>query len=92
VTGWRQCVTIDPPQVIQNMLAIKQFATFSALHLMQLALAEGILEHPEYYENLHKLYKNQNQLLREHLKGTRFKILDWQGSPIQILDYSNRSN
>ncbi|AJI72670.1 aminotransferase [Francisella tularensis subsp. novicida GA99-3548] len=92
VTGWRQGVTIAPPQVIQNMLAIKQFATFSAVHPMQLALAEGILEHPEYYENLHKLYKKQNQLLREHLKGTRFKILDWQGSPFQILDYSNISN
>ncbi|MDE4953227.1 aminotransferase class I/II-fold pyridoxal phosphate-dependent enzyme, partial [Francisella tularensis subsp. holarctica] len=39
VTGWRQGVTIAPPQVIQNMLSIKQFATFSAVHLMQLALA-----------------------------------------------------
>ena len=55
---------------------------------MQLALAEVILEHPEYYENLHKLYKKQNQLLRENLKGSRFKIVDWQGSSFQILDYS----
>lgn len=58
---------------------------------MQLALAEGILEYPEYYESLHKLYKKQNQLLRENLKGSR-KILDWQGSPFQILDYSEISN
>ncbi|MDE5005243.1 aminotransferase, partial [Francisella tularensis subsp. holarctica] len=36
--------------------------------------------------------KKQNQLLREHLTGTRFKILDWQGSPFQILDYRNISN
>ncbi|APC91150.1 MULTISPECIES: aminotransferase class I/II-fold pyridoxal phosphate-dependent enzyme [Francisella] len=92
LTGWRQGVTIAPPQVIQNMLAIKQFATFCAVHPMQLALAEGILEHPEYYENLHKLYKKQNQLLRENLKGSRFKILGWQGSPFQILDYSDISN
>nr|WP_227806650.1 hypothetical protein [Francisella persica] len=50
--------------MIENMLAIKQFATFYVIYPMQLALADGILEHPEYYKNLHKLYKKQNQLLR----------------------------
>lgn len=92
VTGWRQGVAIAPAQIIKNILAIKQFATFSATHPMQLALAEGILEYPEYYENLHKLYKKQNQLLRENLRGSRFKILEWQGSPFQVLDYSEISN
>ncbi|AIT10045.1 aminotransferase [Candidatus Francisella endociliophora] len=92
LTGWRQGVAIAPAEIIKNILAIKQFATFSAAHPMQLALAEGILEYPEYYENLHKLYKKQNSLLRENLKGSRFKILDWQGSPFQVLDYSEISD
>ena len=59
---------------------------------MQLALAEGIIEHPEYYQNLHNLYKKQNKLLRENLKGSKFKLLDWQGSPFQMLDYSEISS
>ncbi|MEY8765747.1 MULTISPECIES: aminotransferase class I/II-fold pyridoxal phosphate-dependent enzyme [Francisella] len=92
VTGWRQGVAIAPAEVIKNILAVKQFATFSAVHPLQLALAEGIIEHPEYYEDLNKLYKKQNQLLRENLEGTRFKVLEWHGSPFQMLDYSDISN
>lgn len=92
LTGWRQGVVIAPAEIIKNILAVKQFATFSAAHPMQLALAEGILEHPEYYKNLHKLYKKQNNLLRENLKNSRFKILDWQGSPFQVIDYSEISD
>ncbi|API87238.1 aminotransferase class I/II-fold pyridoxal phosphate-dependent enzyme [Francisella uliginis] len=92
VTGWRQGVMIAPADIIKNVLAIKQFSTFSAVHPLQLSLAEGILEHPEYYENLHKLYKKQNALLRENMKGSRFKVLEWQGSPFQMIDYSEISN
>ena len=88
LTGWRLGVAIAPADIIKNILAIKQFTAFSAVHPMQLALAEGIIEHPEYYKNLHNLYKKQNKLLRENLKGSKFKLLDWKGSPFQMLDYS----
>ncbi|MGQ4002917.1 aminotransferase class I/II-fold pyridoxal phosphate-dependent enzyme [Francisellaceae bacterium CB299] len=92
LTGWRLGVAIAPADIIKNILAIKQFTAFSAVHPMQLALAEGIIEHPEYYQNLHNLYKKQNKLLRENLKGSKFKLLDWQGSPFQMLDYSEISS
>ncbi|QLE79957.1 aminotransferase class I/II-fold pyridoxal phosphate-dependent enzyme [Francisella sp. Scap27] len=92
LTGWRLGVAIAPSKIIKEILSIKQFSTFSAVHPTQLALAEGIVEHPEYYQNLHKLYKKQNQLLSEGLKNSRFKVLEWQGSPFQVLDYSNISN
>ncbi|QIV94213.1 aminotransferase class I/II-fold pyridoxal phosphate-dependent enzyme [Allofrancisella frigidaquae] len=92
LTGWRLGIAIAPSEIIKNILAVKQFSTFSAVHPMQLALAEGILEHPEYYQNLHKLYKKQNSLLRQHLKGSQFKLLEWHGSPFQMLDYTNISN
>ena len=88
LTGWRLGVAIAPAAIIKDILTIKQFSTFSASHPMQLALADGIVQHPEYYQNLHKLYKKQNLLLRKNLKGSRFKLLDWQGSPFQMLDYS----
>ncbi|MED7818522.1 MULTISPECIES: aminotransferase class I/II-fold pyridoxal phosphate-dependent enzyme [unclassified Francisella] len=92
LTGWRQGSMIAPADIIKSVLAIKQFSTFSACTPMQLALAEGIMEHPEFYENLHKIYKKQNNLLRENLKGSRFKLLEWQGSPFQVLDYSQISD
>mgnify|MGYP000159174493 CR=1 FL=1 len=88
LTGWRLGVAIAPADIIKNILAVKQYSTFSACHPMQLALADGIMAHPEYYENLHKLYKKQNTLLRECLKNSNFKLLDWQGSPFQMVDYS----
>ncbi|RUS69670.1 hypothetical protein EGW08_022575, partial [Elysia chlorotica] len=39
LTGWRLGVAIAPAEIIKNLLAVKQFATFSAVHPMQLALA-----------------------------------------------------
>lgn len=92
LTGWRLGVAIAPSNIIKDILAIKQFTTFSAVHPMQLALAEGIIEHPDYHLDLHKTYKKQNALLREGLKNSRFKVLEWQGSPFQVLDYSGISN
>jgi methionine aminotransferase len=92
VTGWRLGVAIAPANIIKAMLAVKQFSTFSAVHPMQLALADGILAHPEYYQNLNLQYKQQNKLLREHLKNSRFKLLDWHGSPFQMLDYTDISS
>ncbi|MED7788476.1 aminotransferase class I/II-fold pyridoxal phosphate-dependent enzyme [Francisella sp. 19X1-34] len=92
LTGWRQGSMIAPENIIKNILAVKQFSTYSACTPMQLALAEGILEHPEFYKNLHKLYKKQNSLLKNKLKGSKFKLIEWQGSPFQVLDYSQVSN
>jgi methionine aminotransferase len=92
LTGWRQGVAIASCEIIKNILAIKQFSTFSAVHPMQLALADGIINHPEFYENLNKLYKKQNQLLRDNLKNSRLKLLDWHGSPFQMLDYTQVSD
>ena len=55
---------------------------------MQLALADGINNHPEYWQALPKLYQDQNNKLRKGLENSRFKLLPWQGSPFQMLDYS----
>lgn len=87
-TGWRVGVIIAPHEIIRHVLAIKQFMSFSASHPVQLALADVIHEYPEYYQNLPKLYQQQNKLLRKYLHNSRFKLLEWHGSSFQILDYS----
>ena len=55
---------------------------------MQLALADGINAHPEYWQDLPKLYQAQHQKLVDGLTHSRFKVLPWSGSPFQILDYT----
>ena len=89
LTGWRLGVAISTPEIIKSILSVKGLVSFSSAHPLQLAIADGILEHPEYYQNLHKLYKKQNNLLRENLKESKFNILNWQGSPFQLLEYNS---
>ncbi|WP_395946761.1 aminotransferase class I/II-fold pyridoxal phosphate-dependent enzyme [Caedibacter taeniospiralis] len=92
LTGWRLGACIAPKQIINIINAVKQFTSFSAPHPMQLALADGINAHPEYWQELPKLYQTQQQKLVDGLSGSRFKLLPWSGSPFQILDYSASSN
>lgn len=88
LTGWRLGACIAPQPIIQMINAIKQFTSFSAPHPMQLALADGINKHPEYWQNLPKLYQTQHEKLVTGLTDSRFKVLPWAGSPFQILDYT----
>ena len=67
VTGWRIGVCIAPEDITKNVLAVKQFATFSPSNPMQLALADVIIQYPEYYLELHKIYKKQNSKLDDGL-------------------------
>lgn len=91
LTGWRMGVLIAATDIITNVSAIRQMTTFCAPTPFQLALADSIMEYPEYYDNLHLQYKQQHELLRAHLSSSRFKLLKWEGSPFQILDYSDIS-
>ncbi len=92
LTGWRMGVCIAPADILPNLLGIKQFTTFSAPTPMQLALADGINNYPEYWQDLPKLYQAQYQTLTKALQNSRFKIAKWEGSPFLLLDYSHISN
>ncbi|WP_119343101.1 aminotransferase class I/II-fold pyridoxal phosphate-dependent enzyme [Facilibium subflavum] len=87
LTGWRLGACIAPKKLLPNLLAVKQFTTFSAPMPMQLALADGINKHPEYWQDLPALYQNQHRKLAKLLEKSRFTLLPWHGSPFQILDY-----
>ncbi|WP_225629964.1 MULTISPECIES: aminotransferase class I/II-fold pyridoxal phosphate-dependent enzyme [Cysteiniphilum] len=92
LTGWRLGVCIAPLAIIQMINAMKQFTSFSAPHPMQLALADCINAHPEYWQDLPKLYQAQHHKLVDGLANSRFKVLPWAGSPFQILDYTGISD
>lgn len=92
LTGWRLGACIAPPKIITAINAVKQFTSFSAVHPMQLALADGIEAHPEYWQDLPKLYQKQHQRVVAGLANSCFKIRPWQGSPFLMLDYSAISN
>ena len=89
ITGWRLGVCIAPEKILPYLLGVKQFTTFSAPTPLQLAVADGINNHPEYYETLPQLYQKSHDVITTVLKNSRFKILPWHGSPFLMLDYSN---
>lgn len=92
ITGWRIGVCIGPEEILLHLNAVRQFLAYSAPTPMQLALAEGIMNHPEYYRNISKLYQKQHHTLISILKNSRFKIFPWAGSPFQLLGYEGITN
>ena len=88
ITGWRLGVCITNKNMISAMSAVKQNTSFSAPHPLQLALADGIVNHPEYCDNLPSLYQKQHKIILDNLTSKTFKIKDWNGSPFLILEYN----
>jgi methionine aminotransferase len=88
LTGWRIGACIAPEKILKPIQAIKQNITFSAPTPMQLAIADGINNHPEYWMDLPKLYQQKHAYIASMIKNSRFKINPWQGSPFIILNYT----
>ncbi len=91
-TGWRVGTCIAPKTILPHLLAVKQFTSFCAPNPIQLAFADGINQHPEYEKDLPKLYQQQRTKFVNTLKDSHFKVLPWQGSPFQMLDYTHLSD
>lgn len=89
-TGWKIGYCIAPEQLTQEFRKVHQFNVFSVNTPMQFAIA-AYLEDINYVKGLSDFFERKRDLLKDGLKGSRFKILPCEGTYFLNIDYSNIS-
>ncbi len=88
VTGWKIAYCLAPAQLTAELRKTHQFIVFAVNHPMQLAIADFMLEAPEFVEALSDFYQHKRDFLRSELIDSRFKLRPCAGTYFQLVDYS----
>jgi methionine aminotransferase len=91
LTGWRMGACIGPEQILKPIQSLKQNMSFSAPTPMQLSIADGINDHPEFWQSQPKLYQEKYKLFTNYFNNPKLKLQYWEGSPFLIFDYTQMS-
>lgn len=87
-TGWKVGYCIAPRELTAEFRKVHQFNVFSVNTPMQHAYAEA-LQHPDLYESLSAFYQEKRDFFRSAMKGSRFELLNTQGTYFQLASYSS---
>ena len=87
-TGWKVGYTVAPAALTTEVRKVHQFLTFSTASVLQYAIADFMLAHPEWEEQLAAFYQTKRDRLQGLLRGSRFQVLPARSTYFQLLDYS----
>ena len=86
-TGWKVGYVLAPANLMAEFRKVHQFIAFCTNTPIQYALAD-FLDEKDLYLNLSTFYQEKRDYFQKLIKGSRFKILDCQGTYFQLLNYS----
>jgi len=87
-TGWRLGYCIAPKELTKELRKIHQYITYCSMGSAQMAIADMMEKHPQYFAELGLFYQRKRDLFLDKLKATKFTALPCEGSYFQIVDYS----
>lgn len=87
-TGWKTGYCVAPAALMQEFRRVHQFVTFVAVTPIQHALAEFMLQEPDYVDSLSGFYQGKRDLFVDTLSGSPWQCQHSAGSYFQLLDYS----
>jgi methionine aminotransferase len=87
-TGWKIGYCIAPAFLSAEFRKVHQFATFSISTPVQYGIADFLVSHPEFYQDLSAFYQEKRDVFCDLLSNSRFKLLPARSTFFQILDYS----
>jgi methionine aminotransferase len=87
-TGWKVGYTVAPAALTREVRKVHQFMTFATASVLQYALADYILAHPEWETALAAFYQQKRDRLVELMRGTRFRMSPSHATYFQLMDYS----
>lgn len=90
VTGWKVGYCVAPQSLMTEFRKVHQFNVFSVHTPSQLAIA-GYLEKNEVYEELKDFFQRKRDRFIRAMQGSRFRLLESQGSYFINADYSRIS-
>ena len=86
-TGWKIGYCVAPPPLTAEFRKIHQFVTFSIASVLQLGIADFMLEHPEWEDELAGFYRARRDRLGALLAGSRLAFTPAPATYFQLVDY-----
>jgi methionine aminotransferase len=87
-TGWKVGYAIAPPRLSTEFRKVHQFVTFATASVLQYAIADFMVAHPEWEAELPAFYQQKRDRLVELLRPSRFTLVPAQSTYFQLVDYS----
>lgn len=91
VTGWKIGYCAAPKNLTDEFRKVHQFNVFSVNMPIQLAFAD-YMKNDEHFLGLNSFFQHKRDLLRKGLSGTKFELLDCEGTYFQAVNYSRISD
>ena len=91
-TGWKVGYCIAAPELTVEFRKVHQFLTFAVSTPVQYALADFLLEAPEFADEQGRFYQARRNHLAALLKDSPFRLLPVAGTYFQLADYSAASS
>ena len=91
VTGWKIGYCAAPKILTDEFRKVHQFNVFSVNTPIQLAFAD-YMKNDEHFLGLNSFFQHKRDLLRKGLSGTKFELLDCEGTYFQAVNYSRISD
>lgn len=92
ITGWKVGYCVAPKALTAELRKVHQYITFCTPTPMQLAIADYMVEHPEYEAGLPAFYQEKRDVFCREIQNSRFGFTPAQGTFFQLVDYSRISD
>ena len=89
VTGWKIGYLVAPEHLMKEVKKIHQFVVFCVNSTAQQTLANYLSQAD--LSQLGQFYQKKRDFFRDRMKGSRFELLDCQGTYFQVARYSEIS-
>ena len=86
-TGWKLGYCAAPAHLTEEFRKVHQFTTFSVSTPMQLGVADFLLAHPQWCEELPAFYEQKRDRFCALLADSRFRLQPARSTFFQIVDY-----
>ena len=91
-TGWKVGYAIAPPALTAEVRKVHQYVTFATASVLQFAIADFMVAHPEWEAELPGFYASKRDHLVGLLRPSRFTLVPAQSTYFQLVDYSSISD
>ena len=92
VTGWKVAYCLAPAALSAEFRKVHQFNVFAVNHPMQAAIADFMVEAPEFATGLAGFYQARRDFFRRQLDRSRFDPLPCAGTYFQLCAYGRISD
>ncbi|MBS0394037.1 MAG: aminotransferase class I/II-fold pyridoxal phosphate-dependent enzyme [Proteobacteria bacterium] len=86
-TGWKIGYCVAPPELTAELRKVHQFVTFAIATPLQHAIADFMVEHPEWEDELPAFYQAKRDRFAALLRGTRLTLTPARSTYFQLVDY-----